>query len=224
MSCNGCRVLRKGCREDCMLRQCLEWIDDPQAQANATVFVAKFFGRAGLMSSISSVPRNQRPSLFQSLLFEAVGRTVNPVSGAVGLLWTGNWHVCQTAVVTVLRGGTIDSLPEFYQGGVLGPELDNIVTEQYCSFLSPRDHHGTNSSGPKPQGILKRKSSDDYDLEQREPTTDHRKNLCSFVYRRRAATPSEESETTTFGSASGREDDQGGLQGGGETKLLRLFV
>lgn len=61
MSCNGCRILRKGCSDDCMLRQCLQGIDDPQAQANATVFVAKFFGRAGLISFISSVPVHQRP-------------------------------------------------------------------------------------------------------------------------------------------------------------------
>lgn len=45
-------------------------------------------------------------ALFQSLLFEACGRTVNPVNGAIGLLSTGNWHVCQAAVETVLAGGT----------------------------------------------------------------------------------------------------------------------
>ncbi|KAK1275141.1 LOB domain-containing protein 38 [Acorus gramineus] len=107
MSCNGCRVLRKGCSENCVLRPCLQWIDGPDAQGHATVFVAKFFGRAGLMSFISAVPESQRPALFQSLLYEACGRTVNPVNGAVGLLWTGNWHVCQDAVQTVLHGGTL---------------------------------------------------------------------------------------------------------------------
>lgn len=45
--------------------------------------------------------------MFQSLLFEAVGRTVNPVNGVVGLLRTGNWQVCQTAVETVLRGDAL---------------------------------------------------------------------------------------------------------------------
>ncbi|KAG4930615.1 hypothetical protein AAZX31_17G157000 [Glycine max] len=112
MSCNGCRVLRKGCSESCILRPCLQWIETAEAQGHATVFVAKFFGRAGLMSFISNVPENQRPALFQSLLFEACGRTVNPVNGAVGLLWTGNWHVCQAAVETVLRGGTLRPMPE----------------------------------------------------------------------------------------------------------------
>lgn len=56
-------------------------------------------------------------ALFQSLLFEAAGRTVNPVNGAVGLLWTGNWHVCQAAVETVLRGGTLRPISELLGGG-----------------------------------------------------------------------------------------------------------
>eukprot|EP00250_Pteridium_aquilinum_P000328 c10364_g1_i2 orf=294-1313(-) len=49
-------------------------------------------------------------ALFQSLLYEACGRTVNPVFGAVGLLWSGNWGVCQTAVETVLKGGTLKAV------------------------------------------------------------------------------------------------------------------
>uniref|UniRef100_A0A0A9DMH3 LOB domain-containing protein n=1 Tax=Arundo donax TaxID=35708 RepID=A0A0A9DMH3_ARUDO len=119
MSCNGCRVLRKGCSEGCVLRPCLQWIDAADAQGHATVFVAKFFGRAGLLSFISAVPDAQRPALFQSLLYEAAGRTINPVNGAVGLLGTGNWHLCQTAVETVLRGDTIGPLPEL-SGGCAG--------------------------------------------------------------------------------------------------------
>ncbi|RLN40233.1 LOB domain-containing protein 37-like [Panicum miliaceum] len=116
MSCSGCRVLRKGCSEGCVLRPCLQWIDAADAQGHATVFVAKFFGRAGLLSFISAVPDAQRPALFQSLLYEAAGRTINPVHGAVGLLGTGNWHLCQAAVDTVLRGGAIGPLPELGGG------------------------------------------------------------------------------------------------------------
>ncbi|XP_076934309.1 LOB domain-containing protein 37-like [Bidens hawaiensis] len=112
MSCNGCKVLWKGCNESCILRQSLTAIETPQGQANATVFVAKFFGRAALMSLLSAVPDHQRPALFESLLLEACGRTVNPVNGAVGLLSTGKWHVCQSAAETVLRGGTIHAMPE----------------------------------------------------------------------------------------------------------------
>ncbi|PRQ27820.1 putative transcription factor AS2-LOB family [Rosa chinensis] len=111
MSCNGCRVLRKGCSETCILRSCLRLIDCPESQGNATLFLAKFFGRSDLLSFISAVPENQRPALFQSLLFEACGRTVNPVSGAVGLLSSGNWHVCHAAVQAVLSGGVLRPLP-----------------------------------------------------------------------------------------------------------------
>ena len=32
---------------------------------------------------------------------------MNPVFGAVGLLWSGNWQICQAAVDTVLKGGSL---------------------------------------------------------------------------------------------------------------------
>ncbi|XP_061354272.1 LOB domain-containing protein 38-like [Gastrolobium bilobum] len=129
MSCNGCRVLRKGCSEGCTLRSCLQWIDSPEAQGHATLFVAKFFGRSDLISFISSVPPNNRPALFQSLLFEACGRTINPVNGAVGLMWSGNWHVCQAAVDTVLSGGVLRPLPE-----VMTPTIDESSDSIYSQF------------------------------------------------------------------------------------------
>lgn len=61
MSCNGCRVLRKGCSESCSIRPCLQWIKTPESQANATVFLAKFYGRAGLMNLINTGPEHLRP-------------------------------------------------------------------------------------------------------------------------------------------------------------------
>ncbi|CAN4092139.1 unnamed protein product [Withania somnifera] len=122
MSCNGCRVLRRRCSDNCTLRACLDGIDDPRAQGNATLFVSKYFGRSDLMSFIAAVPQNRRPALFKSLLFEACGRTVNPVTGAVGLLTTGNWHVCQKAVQTVLAGGNLRSS---FAGILTPPYLDD---------------------------------------------------------------------------------------------------
>ncbi|CAK8533228.1 unnamed protein product [Lathyrus sativus] len=107
MSCNGCRVLRKGCSEDCCIRPCLEWIKCPKSQANATLFLAKFYGRAGLTNLINSGHENLRPAIFRSLLYEACGRIVNPVYGSVGLLWSGSWQLCQAAVEAVLRGEPI---------------------------------------------------------------------------------------------------------------------
>ena len=260
MSCNGCRVLRKGCSESCILRPCLQWIESPEAQGHATVFVAKFFGRAGLMSFISNVPEPQRPgnslfllkkkkkkpyslsfyqdifwrlffaALFQSLLFEACGRTVNPVNGAVGLLWTGNWHVCQAAVETVLRGGTLRPMPELL--GLDAPSDDASEGEVTCTdmrrlrdpypnvrFTSSRSNKGSSSGG-------KRKRSD-------ESVTAADLNLRlmpSFVQSscrheiRRPGTPSMNSEESVTTTAC-LESEIGDLYApGGERKVLNLFI
>ncbi|XP_062208322.1 LOB domain-containing protein 42-like [Phragmites australis] len=111
MSCNGCRVLRKGCSDNCAIRPCLQWIRSPDAQGNATVFLAKFYGRAGLINLITAGPEHVRPAIFRSLLYEACGRMLNPVYGSVGLLWSGNWQLCQSAVDSVLRGLPIAQPP-----------------------------------------------------------------------------------------------------------------
>ncbi|KAF5176971.1 Lob domain-containing protein [Thalictrum thalictroides] len=110
MSCNGCRVLRKRCSESCVLRHCLQWIESHESQAHATAFLAKYFGRSKLISLISTAHEIHRPALFQSLLYEACGRTLNPVDGVIGLIWTGNWHACHMAVETVLGGGIIQPM------------------------------------------------------------------------------------------------------------------
>ena len=49
-------------------------------------------------------------ALFRSLLYEACGRTINPVSGAIGLMWTSNWDLCQAAAEAVLRGESLRAL------------------------------------------------------------------------------------------------------------------
>ncbi|KAL6007474.1 hypothetical protein ACLOJK_032972 [Asimina triloba] len=121
MSCNGCRVLRKGCSENCSIRPCLQWIKNPESQANATVFLAKFYGRAGLMNLINAGPEHLRPAIFRSLLYEACGRIVNPIYGSVGLLWSGNWQLCQAAVEAVLKGAPIMQIPSETAGGPSPP-------------------------------------------------------------------------------------------------------
>ncbi|XP_030529163.1 LOB domain-containing protein 40-like [Rhodamnia argentea] len=104
MSCNGCRVLRKGCGDNCSIRPCLQWIKSPASQAHATVFLAKFYGRAGLMNLINAGPEPLRPAIFRSLLYEACGRILNPIYGSVGLLWDGSWQLCHAATEAVLSG------------------------------------------------------------------------------------------------------------------------
>ncbi|KAI6686184.1 hypothetical protein NL676_032097 [Syzygium grande] len=135
MSCNGCRVLRKGCGEDCTIRPCLQWIKSPESQAHATMFLAKFYGRAGLINLINAGPNHQRPAVFRSLLYEACGRIVNPIYGSVGLLWSGNWAECQSAVEAVLQGSS-----RFLQS----PSLDSVGPN-----LKPCDiRHVQKTSGP----------------------------------------------------------------------------
>ncbi|CAN8251434.1 unnamed protein product [Cochlearia groenlandica] len=226
MSCNGCRVLRKGCSENCILRPCIQWIESSDAQGHATVFVAKFFGRAGLMSFISAVPESQRPALFQSLLYEACGRTVNPVNGAIGMLWTGNWNICQAAVETVLRGGSLRPIPELLKhgGGFAGfptatsEEASEICTEMlnlnqknsnddrnvyhHSRFSSSRSRSTMDSSSPckrkRFESEQRRQPSSELDLSL-IPNYSPEKSRPSQI-RRRSTTPSmnsEESVTTT---------------------------
>ncbi|KAJ4846611.1 hypothetical protein Tsubulata_033256 [Turnera subulata] len=123
MSCNGCRVLRKGCSENCSIRPCLQWIKNPESQANATVFLAKFYGRAGLMNLINAGPDHLRPAIFRSLLYEACGRIVNPIYGSVGLMWSGSWQLCQSAVEAVLKGAPITPINTEAAANGQGPPL-----------------------------------------------------------------------------------------------------
>ncbi|KAG6397644.1 hypothetical protein SASPL_143814 [Salvia splendens] len=123
MSCNGCRVLRKGCSDNCSIRPCLEWIKSPESQANATVFLAKFYGRAGLMNLINAGPSHLRPGIFRSLLYDACGRILNPIYGSVGLMWSGSWQLCHSAVEAVLRGAPVTRMDTDAAEAKNGPPL-----------------------------------------------------------------------------------------------------
>ncbi|MCL7026664.1 hypothetical protein MKW94_028339 [Papaver nudicaule] len=245
MSCNGCRVLRKGCSESCILRPCLQWIESPEAQGHATVFVAKFFGRAGLMSFISAVPESQRPALFQSLLFEACGRTVNPVNGAVGLLWTGNWQICQTAVETVLRGGTLRPISDVMNGnGIqtfdqsddlsvsIQAQQPNFSTMEMKKIIKLDDNHNSINNNNVYQSSRslskpsKRKVFTQTDLDLSLTTsTSGGSGIVNHHHRpekRRSSSPSmnsEESVTTSLDSSVERR-----VSRGVEIKALDLFV
>ncbi|WOL11708.1 LOB domain-containing protein 40-like [Canna indica] len=133
VSCNGCRVLRKGCSDDCSIRPCLQWINNPESQANATVFLAKFYGRAGLMNLINAGPDHLRPAIFRSLLYEACGRIVNPIYGSVGLLWSGKWPLCQAAVEAVLKGAPIVQIPSEKVASTPVPPLEAYDTRHVAT-------------------------------------------------------------------------------------------
>ncbi|RHN82430.1 putative transcription factor AS2-LOB family [Medicago truncatula] len=100
LSCNGCRVLRKGCSDDCIIKPCLEWISCPESQGHATLFLAKFYGRTGLLNLLTNATnQNDNPP---------AGRLVNPTYGALGLFWTADWSRCEAAVEAVLTGSNIN--------------------------------------------------------------------------------------------------------------------
>ncbi|KAL0692105.1 hypothetical protein Bca4012_059285 [Brassica carinata] len=242
MSCNGCRVLRKGCSENCILRPCIQWIETADAQGHATVFVAKFFGRAGLMSFISAVPESQRPALFQSLLYEACGRTVNPVNGVIGMLWTGNWNICKAAVETVLRGGSLKPIPELlaYGGGFAGfPPATSEEASEICTEMLNLQHHGGSGdrsiyhhsrfSSSRTRSTLdssakKRKRVDSWEMDlSLNPSLPIETTPSST--RQRSRTPSMNSEESVTTTSFRDNTATGDLYGGGETsKLLNLFV
>uniref|UniRef100_A0A1J3E0L4 LOB domain-containing protein 37 n=1 Tax=Noccaea caerulescens TaxID=107243 RepID=A0A1J3E0L4_NOCCA len=253
MSCNGCRVLRKGCSENCILRPCIQWIETADAQGHATVFVAKFFGRAGLMSFISAVPESQRPALFQSLLYEACGRTVNPVNGAIGMLWMGNWNICQAAVETVLRGGSLRPIPELltHGGGFAGfPSATSEEASEICTEMlnlqqnnsSDRNiyHHSRFSSSRSRSTMESSPTKRKRSPSEQEPSSELDLSLIpNFPIkttpsstRRRSGTPSmnsEESVTTTTTTTTTSFWDNtatGEVYGNGveTSKLLNLFV
>ncbi|XP_020212783.1 LOB domain-containing protein 41 [Cajanus cajan] len=111
LSCNGCRVLRRGCTPECPIRTSLQWIHSPNSQSNATLFLAKFYGRQGLLNLLTTASTHLQPAVFKSLLYEACGRMVNPIFGSTGLLSSGNWHLCEEAVKAVLSGAPIQQAP-----------------------------------------------------------------------------------------------------------------
>ncbi|KAL2453341.1 LOB domain-containing protein 39 [Abeliophyllum distichum] len=171
---------------------------------------------AVLVSRLSFLPspslKDQR--LFQSLLFEACGRTVNPVNGAVGLLWTGNWLACQSAVETVLSGGVLRPSPEF-------SGLDQFDERSEANNV---DLYGSQDLNER----LKRKGLDnmmndlDLGLQAGFPARMTAGGSVKRRTERLASPPSDESETTTLESGLMHHQELHN-HNGQESKLLRLF-
>lgn len=171
-------------------------------------------------------------ALFQSLLFEACGRTVNPVNGAVGLLWTGNWHVCQAAVETVLRGGTLRPLPVLTYMNAPPAATDEAseaedtstdiwrIRDPNLRLNGSRSNHKVSTGG-------KRKRSEEHVKLPAATNLDLRLTpifLQKESEKRRPGSPSmtsEESVTTTV-CLETRIGDQ--WAHGGDRKVLNLFI
>lgn len=50
------------------------------------------------------------------------------MSGVVGLLWIDNWHLCEEAVETVLRGGVLRRLPDL--GDTAPPRIETSSSSE----------------------------------------------------------------------------------------------
>lgn len=163
--------------------------------------------------------------MFQSLLFEACGRTVNPVNGAVGLLWTGNWHVCQAAVETVLRGGTLGPIPELL--GLDDASEGEVTCNDARKIRDPNSSFRFTSSGGKRKRlseIAKIQTTATTDLNLRLTPCFLQNALTNRRGVRRQGSPSlnsEESVTTTTFLESGNGDE---YVHDGDRKVLNLFV
>ncbi|TYG63395.1 hypothetical protein ES288_D06G026600v1 [Gossypium darwinii] len=139
-----------------------------------------------------------------SLLFEACGRTVNPVNGAVGLLSSGNWHICQAALETVLQGGALRPI----SAGSWTPSCDESSDRfcvNSCNFESKPLTTTVMMTGN--QSVLTAPS--DLSLSVTAKLGGEMRTKTVSFY-------SEESEITTLGS-NGNEETQ-------DTKILNLFV
>lgn len=151
---------------------------------------------------------------------------MNPVNGAVGLLWTGNWHMCQAAVETVLRGGALRPMPELLGLDATAPAATDEASEVEvtCRFTSSRSNRvaaaAAGGKRKRPEEIAKLQTAADLDLRLTpiflQKVSDYRRR----PEKRRAGSPSmtsEESVTTT--ACLG---DQWGH--GGDRKVLNLFI
>lgn len=130
---------------------------------------------------------------------------MNPINGAVGLLSTGNWHICQAAVETVLRGGA------------LRPITDLESSSSECTdIFKLRDSSSTSRSR-----VEKRRRP--YETEMKMPDASlslsqaFPANKQVITEKRRSETPSRISEESVTTSCY---ESGNGLR---EIKLLNLF-
>lgn len=143
---------------------------------------------------------------------------MNPVNGAVGLLWTGNWQLCQAAVDTVLRGGVLRPMTD---NNIL-PKDDDEPTNVHISRLKDL----MLNSRPKKNG---HRLDDDVggDTEGLNMKSSSAGGGGGGRVKRRAPSPEEQSETTTsescFEYSYQNPVEEEEEEDGHEKKLLRLF-
>lgn len=141
---------------------------------------------------------------------------MNPVNGAVGLLSTGNWHLCQAAVETVLAGGTLRPVFSF--------EITNSDSDEVSEGFP------TGSSSWRVQNQYYTKSNHPLFMQQE---ANNQMVMESSYYN---SSPDRYFYPASFGSSEDQFSDLSGSYGTGsgydgvkgvgekEPKLLNLFV
>lgn len=132
---------------------------------------------------------------------------MNPVNGAVGLLWSGNWQVCQAAVETILAGGVLHPLPEAFGG-----DLQPVVDESSSDTVSDIGRSVRSQSRPFMQDLTEMDRKSTIDLSLLPESYDDVSPGSVGTALRRQSDPAE-----SEGRCYGRGGDE-------KNKLLNLFV
>lgn len=89
--------------------------------------------------------------MFRSFLLEAAGRTVNPLTGVIGLYFTGKWPVCLLAVDMILKGGKVLPLHIVHEPQAL-PFLRPMANNQTAPIMIGSSNPAGNSIVPTGDG------------------------------------------------------------------------
>lgn len=91
-------------------------------------------------------------AIFRSLLYEACGRIVNPIYGSAGLLWSGSWNLCQSAVEAVLSGSPISQISAESAACTTSPPLKacdirHVSKDENSAASAGKDLHKVKTRG-----------------------------------------------------------------------------
>lgn len=126
----------------------------------------------------------------------------------VGLLWSGNWHVCQEAVETVLSGGALRPLPGILTG-VVAPNCDES-SDRFSAAAYAVHNMARNQS----RSFAKENNN--------EAMSDHHVNLC--LARGKGGRDKRGRDAVSFYTGGESETISFESSGGDKKRLLNLFV
>ncbi|GAA0154455.1 hypothetical protein LIER_12429 [Lithospermum erythrorhizon] len=108
----------------------IDWMNSPFWQAMAIAILVQYYDPNELLDLLSATPRPSRAGLLVSLLYKLCGWLLDPVNGLDGLLRSGHWAECYSAVRRILNGEIIAPLE--------GP--DNISDQMMIDFIDANNY------------------------------------------------------------------------------------